>query len=197
MPWPSSTFMRARVHSSNVESGSSLADLVFGSLTDRQMRVRPGGRGPVAQVEDVAVNLILTAGEAGARRRMVVSPRRSSHGRGEGMTDSGPRRLPLASERCARILGSLVAVSLSVFFALTAGPSVGQERIVSKHDEDRILCLNRSRWEAEARRMVDSQTWKRLPGPGDEGTGVMATDPRTGVGLAVRPSFRDGQSRPD
>jgi len=62
MPWPSSTFMRARVHSSNVESGSSLADLVFGSLTDRQMRVRPGGRGPVAQVEDVAVNLILTAG---------------------------------------------------------------------------------------------------------------------------------------
>ena len=113
------------------------------------------------------------------------------------MTDSGPRRLPLASERCARILGSLVAVSLSVFFALTAGPSSGQERIVSKQDADRIFGLTRSQWEAEARRMVDSQTWKRLPGPGDEGTGVMATDPRTGVGLAVRPSFRDGQSRPE
>jgi hypothetical protein len=103
----------------------------------------------------------------------------------------------LESERHARILGSLVAVSLSVFFALTAGPSVGQERIVSKQDADRIFGLTRSQWEAEARRMVDSLTWKRLPGPGDEGTGVMATDPRTGVGLAVRPSFRDGQNRPE
>ena len=60
----------ARVQSSNVASGSSLADLVFGSLTDQQMRVRPGeGLNSLvwlpwhmARVEDVAVNLVLTAG---------------------------------------------------------------------------------------------------------------------------------------
>ena len=60
----------ARVHSSNVASGSSLADLVFGSLTDQQMRVRPGEGlktlvrllWHMARVEDVAVNLVLTAG---------------------------------------------------------------------------------------------------------------------------------------
>jgi len=60
----------ARVHSSTVAPGSSLADLVFGSLTDQQMRVRPG-KGlnslvwllwHMARVEDVAVNLVLTAG---------------------------------------------------------------------------------------------------------------------------------------
>ena len=45
----------ARVHSSSVASGSSLADLVFGSLTDQQMR-------HMARVEDVAVNLVLAAG---------------------------------------------------------------------------------------------------------------------------------------
>jgi len=60
----------ARVHSAKVSSGSSLADLVFGSLTDQQMRVRPG-KGlnslvwllwHMARVEDVAVNLVLIAG---------------------------------------------------------------------------------------------------------------------------------------
>ncbi len=78
-----------------------------------------------------------------------------------------------------------------------AGPSAAQERIVSKQDADRIFGLTRTQWEAEARRMVDSQTWKVLPGPGDQATGVIATDPKTGVGLAVRPSFRDAQSPPE
>jgi hypothetical protein len=54
----------ARVHSSNVASGSSLADLIFGSLTNQQMRVRPG-EGLNSRVEDVAVNLVLTAGRQG------------------------------------------------------------------------------------------------------------------------------------
>ena len=45
--------------------------------------------------------------------------------------------------------------------------------------------------------MLDSQTWKLLPGRSDQGTGVMATDPKTGVGLAVRPSFRDPQGPPE
>jgi hypothetical protein len=95
------------------------------------------------------------------------------------------------------MLGPFVAACLLTWLAVTAGSSAGQERIVSKQDADRIFGLNRSQWEAEARRMVDSRTWKVWPGPGDQGTGVMATDPKTGVGLAVRPSFRDAQGPPE
>lgn len=59
-----------RVHSSRVSSVPSLADRILGGLTDEQMRVRPG-RGlnslvwllwHMARVEDIAVNLIVTAG---------------------------------------------------------------------------------------------------------------------------------------
>jgi len=95
------------------------------------------------------------------------------------------------------VVRSLVAVVVLVLLAVTVGPSAGQERLVSKKDADRIFGLNRTQWEAEARRMVDSQTWKVLPGPGEQGTGVMATDPKTGVGLAVRPSFRNPQEPPE
>ena len=95
------------------------------------------------------------------------------------------------------MLGRFVAACLLTLLAVTAGSSAGQEPIVSKQDADRIFGLNRSQWEAEARRMVDSRTWKVWPGPGDQGTGVMATDPKTGVGLAVRPSFRDAQGPPE
>jgi hypothetical protein len=95
------------------------------------------------------------------------------------------------------VLGSFVAVVLLALFDVAVGPSAAQERIVSKQDADRIFGLNRLQWEAEARRMVDSQSWKVLPGGSDQGTGIMATDPKTGVGLAVRPSFRDAQGPPE
>ncbi|MGH7306454.1 MAG: hypothetical protein ACRELZ_24505 [Candidatus Rokuibacteriota bacterium] len=95
------------------------------------------------------------------------------------------------------MLGSLVATCLLTLLAVAAGPSTGQERLVSKQDADRIFRLSRAQWEAEARRMVESQTWKVWPGPTDQGTGVMATDPKTGVGLAVRPSFSDPQGPPE
>ncbi|MBI1847711.1 MAG: DinB family protein [Candidatus Rokubacteria bacterium] len=60
-----------RVHSSNVSSVASLADRIFGGLTDEQMRVRPGqGLNSLvwllwhmARVEDAAVNLVVTAGQ--------------------------------------------------------------------------------------------------------------------------------------
>ena len=95
------------------------------------------------------------------------------------------------------MLRPLVAAFLLTSLAITAGPSTGQERIVSKQDADRIFGLTRPQWEAEAKRMVDSQTWKVWPGSGERGTGVMVTDPKTGVGLAVRPSFRDPQGPPE
>jgi len=96
-----------------------------------------------------------------------------------------------------RFSRSLVAVGLLASLALGAGPSTGQERLVNRKDADRIFGLNRSQWEAEVKRMLDSQIWKVLPGADDQGTGVMATDPKTGVGLAVRPSFRDSQGPPE
>jgi hypothetical protein len=60
-----------RVHSSKVSSVPSIADQVFSGLTDQQMRARPG-KGlnslvwllwHMARVEDVGVNLIVTAGQ--------------------------------------------------------------------------------------------------------------------------------------
>ena len=72
-----------------------------------------------------------------------------------------------------------------------------QERIVSKRDADRIFRLNRSQWEDEAKRLVQSEGWKVQPGSNDTGTGVITFDPKTGVGLGVRPSFRDAQGPPD
>jgi hypothetical protein len=103
----------------------------------------------------------------------------------------------LESKRRTRLSRFLVAVSLLALPAIVAGPSAGQERLVSRQDADRIFALTRSQWEAEVKRMLDSQTWKLLPGRSDQGTGVMATDPKTGVGLAVRPSFRDPQGPPE
>jgi len=72
-----------------------------------------------------------------------------------------------------------------------------QERIVNKRDADRIFGLSRSQWEDEATRLVQSEGWKVQPGSNDAGTGVIIFDPKTGVGLGVRPSFRDAQGPPE
>jgi hypothetical protein len=72
-----------------------------------------------------------------------------------------------------------------------------QERIVSKRDADRIFRLSRPQWENEAKRLVQSEGWKVQPGSNEAGTGVITFDPKTGVGLAVRPSFPDAQGPPE
>jgi len=97
----------------------------------------------------------------------------------------------------AHTLGWLVVTALlgPLFFLLPAAE--GQERIVSKQDADRIFGLNRPQWEAEATRLVQSEGWRVRPGSNDDGTAVMAMDPKTGVGLAVQPSYRNGQGSPD
>lgn len=77
------------------------------------------------------------------------------------------------------------------------GTACSQERIVNRQDADRIFGLTRSQWEAEARRMVDSRGWKVKVSALDSGTGLMALDPQTGVGLGVQPSFRDPQGPPE
>ena len=82
----------------------------------------------------------------------------------------------MESNRRARISRFFVAVSLLALPAIVAGPSAGQERLVSKQDADRIFALNRSQWEAEVKRMLDSQTWRLLPGRSDQGTGVAESE---------------------
>ena len=65
------SLQHGRVHSSKVSSGPSIADRVFGGVADQQMRARPGKRlnslvwllWHMARVEDVGVNLIVTAGQ--------------------------------------------------------------------------------------------------------------------------------------
>ena len=52
-----------RVHSSKVSSVLSIADQVFSGLTDEQMRARPAKGLNSARVEDVGVNLVVTAGQ--------------------------------------------------------------------------------------------------------------------------------------
>jgi len=73
IPMDTVSFFRlqhGRVHSSSVSSVPSIADQVFGGLTDEQMRARPGpGLNSLvwllwhmARVEDIGVNLVVTDG---------------------------------------------------------------------------------------------------------------------------------------
>jgi len=134
----------ARVHSSKVSSGSSLADLVFGSLTDQQMRVRPAwGLNSLvwllwhmARVEDVAVNLVLTAGrqvlDDGWSPRLDV-PRTDV---GSGMTEDEvvdlTERADVGAVRAYRD-----AVGLKTRQVVASLGSDGLEQIVSQSDAAR------------------------------------------------------------
>ncbi len=93
--------------------------------------------------------------------------------------------------------GSLIIVSLIAALVLTAAPAAGQERIVSKQDADRIFGLNRAEWNAQAEQMVHPEGWRVRLSPLETGSSVMAFDPKTGMGLAVQPFFRDAQGPPD
>ena len=95
------------------------------------------------------------------------------------------------------MLGRIVAAALLASLAVPPQTANSQERIVSKRDADRIFGLSRSQWEDEATRLVQSEGWKVHPGSNDAGTGVITFDSKTGVGLAVRPSFRDAQGPPE
>jgi hypothetical protein len=103
----------ARVHAAGVGEPTSMWERVYGGLTDDQMRARPPGMNSLAwilwhaaRVEDVNVNLVVTAGhqvfdDAWAKRLNV--------GRvdiGTGMTDAEvtdlSRRLDLAAAKAYR-----------------------------------------------------------------------------------------------
>jgi hypothetical protein len=85
-----------------------------------------------------------------------------------------------------------------VFFFLLLtlfASSLHAETIVSREDTDYIFSLNRAGWEAYAVRMKHPEGWEVQLSPQDTGTGVMAFDTRTGLGLSVQPLY-DGNSGP-
>ena len=76
----------------------------------------------------------------------------------------------LFAERRMRARAAIAATAVLGPFLILLGASGAQERIVNRQDADRIFGLNRAQWEAEARRMADSQTWKAQPGSGNTGS---------------------------
>jgi len=135
----------ARVHSSSVAPGSSLADLVFGSLTDQQMRMQPG-KGlnslvwllwHMARVEDVAVNLVLTAGrqvlDDGWSSRLSV-PRTDV---GRGMTEEEVMELTLRVDVDA-VRAYRDAVGRKTRDVVAALGSAGLADLVSRADAARV-----------------------------------------------------------
>ncbi len=76
--------------------------------------------------------------------------------------------------------------------------SVGMSQtIISKADADYIFSLTKPSWEDYARKMVHPDGWKVRLSPRDTGTGVMAYDNQTRMGLSIQPFYKDENSLPD
>ena len=87
-------------------------------------------------------------------------------------------------------------ILLGPLLLMLAAPDA-QERLVNRRDADRIFGLNRSQWEAEAQQFVPPSGWSVRLSPVATGTGVIAMDLNTGMGLGIQPVFRDGQGPPE
>lgn len=134
-----------RVHSSTVSSVASLADRIFGALTDQQMRLRPG-KGlnslvwllwHMARVEDVAVNLVVTAGrqvlDDGWAPRLGVLRTDVGH----GMTDDEVARFTARAD-IAAVRAYRDAVGLRTRDVAAALGPAGWEEIISEADAARV-----------------------------------------------------------
>lgn len=69
------------------------------------------------------------------------------------------------------------------------------KRIINKQDADYIFGLNKAGWESYAQRMTHPAGWKVRLTHHDTGTGVMAFDPDTGMGLSIQPLY-DSHDKP-
>ncbi len=70
------------------------------------------------------------------------------------------------------------------------------EKIISKTDADHIFSLDRAAWESYAKRMVHPGGWEIQLARHDTGTGVMAFDAATGMGLSTQPLYSDAIKPP-
>ena len=86
---------------------------------------------------------------------------------------------------------------LLLLVALMAPPpgALAADSIIAKADVERIFGMRKADWEAYAPRIADSK-WKVRLRQMDTGTGVMAFDPSTGMGLSVQPLYVDENSPP-
>ena len=91
-------------------------------------------------------------------------------------------------KRTCRLL--LLIASLFPFAGMLAA-----ETIVSKADVELFFSMRRAEWEAYAPRIADPK-WKVRLRQMDTGTGVMALDPSTGIGLSIQPLYSDSNSPP-
>ena len=134
-----------RVHSSKVSSVPSIADHVFGGLTDQQMRVRPG-KGlnslvwllwHMARVEDIGVNVIVTAGQQvldeGWSSRLGVRRTDVGNGMTEDELTEFAARIDIGAVRAYRD-----AVGLKTRDVVTTLAPAGWADIVSTADAARV-----------------------------------------------------------
>jgi hypothetical protein len=96
-----------------------------------------------------------------------------------------------------RALRAIVATILLGPLVLMLAAPDAQDRLVNRRDADRIFGLNRAQWEAEAQQFVPPQGWSVRLSPVATGTGVIAMDLNTGMGLGIQPLFREPQGPPE
>jgi hypothetical protein len=87
-------------------------------------------------------------------------------------------------------------ILLGPLMLILAAPDA-QDRLVNRRDADRIFGLNWSQWEAEAQQFVPPRGWSVRLTPVATGTGVIAMDLTTGMGLGIQPLFRNVQGPPE
>ena len=75
-------------------------------------------------------------------------------------------------------------------------PIQAADRIISKADVELIFSMKKGEWEVYAPRIAD-QKWKIRLKRIDTGTGVMAFDPATGMGLSIQPLYINDNSPPE
>lgn len=74
-------------------------------------------------------------------------------------------------------------------------PALATDRIISKSDVDLIFSMKKIVWESYAPRIVDQKLKIKLKRI-NTGTGVMAFDPDTGMGLSIQPFYINDTSPP-
>jgi hypothetical protein len=91
-----------------------------------------------------------------------------------------------------KVIHRLLALMASLLFFVGA---LAAESIISKVDVERIFSMRKAEWEAYAPRIADSK-WKVRLKQVETGTGVMAFDPSTGMGLSIQPLYIDDNGPP-
>jgi len=74
---------------------------------------------------------------------------------------------------------------------------LAKETIISKSDADYIFTLKMPQWEEYIKQAINPRGWKVKIHSLDTGSAMEAFDPKTGMGLAVQPLFRNNHSLPE